>query len=121
MEQAQTNTSRSISIINLILGAWLVVSPYFMGYQTGQSMWNQTIFGVIIALFAIWRLAAPMAHWASWINVISAVWLIIAPFTLGYTADAAFWNEIVVAIIVGALAITNASMPTNQRIHHSAV
>jgi hypothetical protein len=44
--------------INLALGAWLLVSPWLLGFSTSAAlMWNAVIIGVLIALFAGWALA----------------------------------------------------------------
>ena len=40
-----------------------------------------------------------------WINAVVGVWLILAPFILGYTAIvAALWNDIIVGVVVIVLA-----------------
>lgn len=42
---------------NLILGAWLLVSPWFLGFSTSAAMtWNAVIIGVAILVFAGWTL-----------------------------------------------------------------
>ena len=40
------------SWLNLILGAWLVISP-FMLFLSGAAMWNNVILGIIIAALAL--------------------------------------------------------------------
>ncbi len=41
----------------------------------------------------------------NWITAILGLWLIIAPFTLGYSTHAEpFWNEITVGLLVAVLA-----------------
>lgn len=41
----------------------------------------------------------------SWLNIITGIWLIIAPFVLGYFNGTARTNDIWLGIIVGVLAI----------------
>jgi hypothetical protein len=44
-------------------------------------------------------------QWLLWLVTLLGLWLIIAPFTLGYTATgAAMWNEIIVGIVVALCA-----------------
>ncbi|MEW5718865.1 MAG: SPW repeat protein [Chloroflexota bacterium] len=44
-------------------------------------------------------------QWLLWLVTLLGLWLIIAPFTLGYSATAsAMWNEIIVGIVVAACA-----------------
>jgi VIT1/CCC1 family predicted Fe2+/Mn2+ transporter len=40
------------SWLNLILGAWLVISPFVL-FLSGAAMWNNVILGVIVAAFAL--------------------------------------------------------------------
>jgi len=92
--------------INLILGVWLFITP-FLGMDALNSMaaWNGYIFGVIVAALSIWALAQPRA-WEEWINLVVGVWLILAPFILGFSTNTtAMWNHIVVGVIIGADAL----------------
>ena len=40
------------SWLNLILGIWLVISPFVL-FASGAAMWNNVILGIIIAAFAL--------------------------------------------------------------------
>jgi len=40
------------SWLNLILGIWLVISP-FVFFLSGAAMWNNVILGIIVAAFAL--------------------------------------------------------------------
>lgn len=113
MEEARM-TSRSISAINFLAGIWLIISPYILGYNTGQAMWQQTVAGVIIALMAIIHYAAPSMRWTSWINALAGIWMIVAPFATGYTATVAYWNEVILGIIVAVMALWNAGIITSD-------
>lgn len=45
--------------LNLVLGAWLFFSPWIFSYTTMTNMaWNSYIVGVVVALIAIWGIAA---------------------------------------------------------------
>lgn len=51
-------------------------------------------------------------HWTSGINVIAGVWLIIAPFVLGYAAlEAILWNDVIIGAAVAAFALFRTSQP----------
>lgn len=49
------------SWINAIIGVWLVISPFALGYPTGSvATTNDVIMGIVIAVLAIWSaLATP--------------------------------------------------------------
>lgn len=118
-DDANVTNSRTLSVINFVLGVWLIISPYILSYATTQSRWEQTVAGVIIAVLAAVHYFIPEARWASWINALVALWLIIAPFATGYQGAEAYWNEIITGIVVGALALWNAGLsPTGLHTTH---
>jgi hypothetical protein len=52
---------------------------------------------------------------ASTINVLLGIWLVIAPFALAYSHNAgALWNDIIVGVVVVALAGVRAFVPDNN-------
>ena len=108
------NTMRGISIVNLILGLWLIVSPYLFSYTSSTTV-NSVVLGIIVAALAIVRLVAPSQVWASWTNGIAGLWLIIAPFIIGASIAAEYWNGIIVGIVVAVLGFWNASIGTPVR------
>lgn len=43
---------------NVVLGVWLVVSPWMVGFSAlVPAMWNAVIVGAVIAVLALWALA----------------------------------------------------------------
>ena len=43
--------------VNVALGAWLLVSPWVLGFsRSGTLMWNAVIFGALVLVFAGWAL-----------------------------------------------------------------
>lgn len=61
----------------------------------------------------------------SWANFVLGLWLIIAPFALGYSSvPAATWNSVIVGIVVAVLSIIRALehtiMPTLHQQQHGA-
>lgn len=91
---------------NLVLGIWLVVSPWALAYAgEATAAWNACIVGVIIAVAAFAALIA-FQKWEEWVNAGLAAWLIVSPFILGFSAlTTALWNQIIVGLLVGCLAI----------------
>lgn len=59
--------------------------------------------------------AGPSGDWratvatASGINVLAGIWLIIAPFVLGYGSNNVYWNDIAFGAVVGILALIRIS------------
>ena len=68
------------------------------------AAWNAWIVGVVVAVLAIWAIAV-FAEWQDWLNGILGVWLIIAPWVLGFGGlAAAAWNHVIVGLLVLVLA-----------------
>ena len=55
------------------------------------------------------------ARTASILNILAGIWLIIAPFWMGFWhMPAALWNNLIVGIVVGVLALIRASYPAEN-------
>jgi hypothetical protein len=92
--------------LNLVLGLWMLVSPWVLGHQAETPpTWNAVILGILIAgaaLFALFRVMA----WEEWVSVAFGIWLVISPWLLGFSAlVTAVWNAVIVGVIVAALAL----------------
>lgn len=101
--------------INVLLGLWLVIAPFLLGYSgLTAALWNDVAVGALIAILAGIRTAKPLQQEGiSWTNVVLGAWLIVAPFVLGYGAaqaqpgsatGAALSNDIIVGLLVVVLA-----------------
>jgi len=44
--------------LNLVLGAWLLVSPWLLGFSTSAGLvWNAVVIGGLVLIFAGWALS----------------------------------------------------------------
>jgi SPW repeat len=95
--------------INVLLGIWLVVSPWFYGYATASTdvTWNSVIVGLLIVICAAVRSFAPLRRAAlSGVNILLGIWVLLSPWVYGYSADVPrLGTNVVVGIVVIALAI----------------
>ncbi len=92
---------------NLVLGVWLILSPWLLGFSgTPTAMWNAVLVGVVAGLMALMHLrGGPM--WEEWVSVVLGVWLILSPWILGFSGMGnAMWNAVIVGLLVGALALS---------------
>lgn len=106
--------------VNLVLGVWLFLAPVFMLAPSGTGVvaWNGYIFGAAVVVFSIWALAQPH-RWEEWINLVIGVWLIIAPFVLGFSGHIGpMLNHIIVGVVIGidALWAMSTPMPTHRAV-----
>lgn len=92
--------------INLILGVWMVASPWVLSYSTASgATGNALLFGGLIVAVAISALLEVMA-WEEWVTVALGVWLAISPWILGFSGlTMAMWNAVIIGIAVAALAL----------------
>lgn len=81
--EEERETVQSIAIVNLILGAWLIISPWILGYTSAAAQWDQTIIGIVVVILAVLRGLAPRQQWLSFLTGLVAIWAVIAPFILG--------------------------------------
>lgn len=119
MDRDEAKQTRTLSGINFLLGAWLILSPFILGYTSPAARWTQTTFGVFILLLAGLRFFMPKLEWASWFTGLCGLWLIVAPFLLHYELSTAYWNEVITGIIISTLAFWNLDTYTEH--HHRPI
>ncbi|MDC8760630.1 SPW repeat protein [Janthinobacterium fluminis] len=90
----------------LVLGLWLIVSPWAFAYPQGSAqMMNAIISGVIIAALAAFELYKTY-FWAVVVNLLVGVWVAVSPWVLRVAdRNTVMWNELIVGIAVVVLAL----------------
>jgi len=105
------DVARNASWVNVLAGAWLIISPWVVGFGALQAaMLDTLIVGIAVLILALVRVGMPTpAAGASWINFVLGLWLIISPFVLQYSNSvAAAANDVIVGIIVAVFALWSA-------------
>lgn len=102
-------TVKTLSWLVVVMGAWEVLAPFILGASSKAGfMWDAIIIGIALIVLAGWAALSSVTSTVknlSWVNAVLGLWLIIAPFILGYSnIGAALWNDIIVGIIVLVLA-----------------
>jgi hypothetical protein len=102
-------TQKTLSWLVALAGLWELIAAFTLGYSSSTAaLWNAIIVGIALVVLGAW--AAISNEQATdrsldWVNVVLGVWLIIAPFILGYRSiAAAMANDVIVGVIVAALA-----------------
>jgi hypothetical protein len=93
-------TSNTARVINLLLGAWLLVSA-FVWHHTPAEYTNTLIVGGLIVLVALLALAYRPLRYA---NLILAFWLFLSALLVTQSAATA-WNNGLVAVAVFLLSL----------------
>lgn len=92
---AQLNQSRVASVLMMLAGIWVAISPIWIS-MTGGSLVSIIATGSVIGLAGLvqffWKAAVP-----SWVAGLASVWLFVSAFT--YTmSTAASWNQVIAAV-----------------------
>ncbi len=100
-----SENSYGISWINILLGIWMIISPFALGFaNVPRSLWNNVILGIVIGIVAIIRTSTTRQPGWSWLNALLGIWVIISPLALGFVLGNAIWNNVILGIIMTILA-----------------
>ncbi len=101
-----TRTAHWQDWASLVLGLWLLLSPWLLGYTSlTNALWNSVIVGILVALMALMHLRGGPV-WEEWVNLVLGIWLILSPWILGFSGMASpTWNAVIVGVLVGLFAL----------------
>lgn len=90
----------------LLLGLWLFVSPWVLGYVPGSDIaLNANIAGLVIAALAAFDLYKSYA-WAVAVNLLIGLWVAVSPWVAALADRGAMMtNNIIVGVAVIVLAL----------------
>lgn len=96
-----------ISWVNVALGIWLVIAAFVFRHSIGGGITENVIAGLFVCLAALWSAVAfrpQLSLIASVTVVLTGLWVLVAPFVLGYEREsAAVANDLIVGIAIAAL------------------
>jgi SPW repeat len=105
------SNARWQDVVNFVLGTWLFISPWVLGFRdAGVIATSAWLFGIIIAGLA---LAAIFAYesWEEWVAAAIGVWVFISPWVLGAASDARIlWSSLIVGALLVILALWSSSL-----------
>ena len=92
--------------VNALLGAWLVISPWVLGFAQDMTvMGNMVIVGVLLIAAALGAIFLPRA-WEEWTEAALGLFMVVSPWLLGFaTMQAAMISAVVTGLVVLALAL----------------
>jgi hypothetical protein len=106
-------TAKTLNWLLVVLGIWEILAPFIVGYSGSSSgaLWDAIILGAAWVVLGYWATRATNSNSDStvkalgWVNAVLGLWVIVAPFIIGYSATSgALWNDIIVGIVVTVLA-----------------
>jgi hypothetical protein len=92
--------------LNGLLGIWLIISPWVLGFTgTGRPMATTIVAGIILLASSIIAMATPHA-WEEWVDTILGILLIISPYALRFAGEhAARENAVICGIVMIVLSL----------------
>jgi uncharacterized membrane protein len=100
------------SFVNLLLGAWLVTSPFTFGYRSAAMTWSDVISGSLIIVFSLLSAYKGfLGNVARWANCFVGIWLLFAPLVFWAPDATAYANDTLVGALVIAFAVLVTMMP----------
>jgi hypothetical protein len=90
---------------NLALAVLLFISPWVLGFSTERDpAGNAWVSGIVIGALAIGALGA-FREWEEWLNLLAGIWVVAAPWVIGFTAITyAMWAHVLLGLLVAAAA-----------------
>lgn len=98
------------------LGLWLAVSPWAVGYAEQETATANAVFvGLALALGSHFQASLGQVS-SEWLNLSAGLWLVAAPFVLGFADTVATATSLSVGSFVAGLA-GSALSPGKQDVH----
>ncbi|CCD90599.1 conserved membrane hypothetical protein [Bradyrhizobium sp. ORS 375] len=94
----------ALDIYTLACGLFLAGAPWLFGFARTAGQLDAEIVGVAVVALSIGGLMA-FADWEEWLKVALGVWLIAAPWLLGFVHTPAMHVSIVIGIAVTFLSL----------------
>ncbi|MEX2324045.1 MAG: vitamin K epoxide reductase family protein [Acidimicrobiia bacterium] len=94
----------------IILGVWLITSPFALDYGSSALTWSDVISGALVIGFSTVTLVRGSV-WAPWANSLVGVWLLFAPLVFKAPTAAAYANDTLAGALVIAFVLLMPGMP----------
>lgn len=93
-----------LDVYQMALGLFLFLSPWLFAFPHSVSRVDDWMIGLAVVAVGI---AATMAfsEWDEWINLLLGVWLVIAPWVLGFIYPTATHISVAVGLVIAYLAL----------------
>ena len=101
--------------VALVVGVLTLLSPIVVATSTA-ALWTLIVFGVLIAVAALWSLAQPGSVASEYVHAVLGVLLFISPWVFGYAGMAgAAWVSWVAGVLTVAVGL--AALPAANEVH----
>jgi hypothetical protein len=102
----KTNVKHWQDPANALLGAWLLASPWVLGFNSiTVAMVTTVAIGALLIASSLGAMSVPAA-WEEWLDATLGVLLMVAPMLLGFDQSApALQNALITGALVTVLAL----------------
>ncbi|MBX2997624.1 MAG: SPW repeat protein [Caldilineaceae bacterium] len=102
---------KNMNWIMAVVGIWVAIAPFLLRYgHIATARWNDLIVGLTIFVLAI---ASALTSYENgirtmgWVTTMAGLWLLLAPFILGYSVVViALWTDIIAGAVILALSMS---------------
>ncbi len=98
-------------ILALILGAYIIASPWLIPYFLADAKlalepaWSHYFAGLAIVIVAVFAIMS-FGLWTAWLEALLGLWIIIAPWLLGFSSLPFFtWSSVIVGLVLIAISV----------------
>jgi hypothetical protein len=84
---------------SLLLGVWLVLSPFALGFAGTAATWMTIVLGLCVILFALEGFVIP-SYLEEWGEILLGLALLVAPWAVSYEPGLATANSVVSGLLV---------------------
>jgi uncharacterized membrane protein len=88
----------------LVLGLWLIFSPFSLGYRSVPMIWSDIISGILVTVLAVIAFRTKRV-WPAWANAFVGLWLAFAPIAFSTPDAAAYANDTLIGMFVITFAV----------------
>jgi hypothetical protein len=99
------------AIVNILLGLWLMLSPYLLQFEKAASDNNYIVGPLVLtcAIIALWEVNRS----ARYINLVAGAWLVISPLILDFQTSEAILSTVISGLLIAALSFFKGSIKGN--------
>ena len=94
----------ALDLYTLACGVFLLIAPWLFGFVRPLGRLDAEIVGLAVIVLSIAAIFV-FAEWEEWLKVLLGVWLIAAPWALGFAHTSAMHVSIACGLIVTFLAL----------------
>jgi SPW repeat len=117
------NRIRVFSAIEVLLGIWLVITPWVVGAPGQRVATSGIVVGAIAILCGLVRFARKHTMVFGWVVVLAGAWTIMSPWVLGQEQGySRTWNYVIVGVLLAlieAYSLTSSTTQPNWRQHET--